>query len=273
MKILTTILFFFGFIIASINGQGVLDYQLEENISYYTEDQIETEYQQSRCKLDLYYPTGLDSFATIVWFHGGGLRAGAKFIPDQLKQQGVAVVAANYRLYPKVNNPVYTKDAAAAVAWVFDKIEEYGGDRTKIFVSGHSAGGYLASMVGLDPSYLDDHNISADEIAGLIPFSGHAITHFTIREERGIDGKKVIVDEFAPLRHIRKEAPPYIIVTGDRDQELLGRYEENAYMWRMMKEVGHPDCKLFELDGFNHGQMDDPAYYLLLKEVKRIMKK
>ena len=42
------------------------------------------------------------------------------------------------------------KDAAAAVAWVFNNIEDYGGRSELIFVSGHSAGGYLASMLGLD---------------------------------------------------------------------------------------------------------------------------
>ena len=176
------------------------------------------------------------------------------------------------KLHPKVNNPIYTQDAAASVAWVFDNIESYGGATNHIFVSGHSAGGYLTSMIGLDKSYLEKHNVDADDIAGLIPFSGHTITHFTLREERGIDGKKVIVDEYAPLTHVRADSPPYIIITGDRKQELLGRYEENAYMWRMMDLVGHPDCKIFELDGFNHGGMAVPAFPLLLKEVRRIWK-
>jgi hypothetical protein len=64
-----------------------------------------------------------------------------------------------------------------------------GGDPDQVFISGHSAGGYLTSMVGLDKAYLGKHGIGADRIAGLIPFSGHTITHFTPREERWISKK------------------------------------------------------------------------------------
>ena len=247
-------------------------YRIEADISYYQAEMIHTSYQKERCKLDLYYPLDVEGFTTIVWFHGGGLRAGNKFIPEQLKEENVAIAAVNYRLHPKVKNPVYTEDAAASVAWVYNNIESFGGSSSRIFVSGHSAGGYLTSMIGLDKSYLEKHKIDADALAGLIPFSGHTITHFTLREEQGMDGMEVVVDDYAPLSHVRADAPPYIIITGDREQELLGRYEENAYMWRMMDLVGHPDCKIYELDGFNHGGMAVPAFPLLLKEVRRILK-
>ena len=75
-----------------------------------------------------------------------------------------------------------------------------------VFVSGHSAGGYLSMMVGLDKSYLAHFCVDADRIAGLIPFSGHTITHFTVREERGIPGTQAIVDNLAPLFHVRNDA-------------------------------------------------------------------
>ena len=48
---------------------------------------------------------------------------------------------------------------------------------------------------------------------------------------------------------------------------MLGRYEENAYLWRMMKLAGHTKTRLYELDGFDHGGMAQPAFPLLLKEV------
>jgi hypothetical protein len=104
----------------------------------------------------------------------------------------------------------------------------------------------------------------------LIPYSGHTITHFTVRGERGIDGKQPIIDEMAPLFHVRKDAPPLLLITGDRELEMLGRYEENAYLWRMMKLVGHPNVELFELDGYDHGGMAKPSHPLLLKFVRSI---
>ncbi len=105
-----------------------------------------------------------------------------------------------------------------------------------------------------------------------MPLSGHTITHFTVRKEMGISGKQPIIDEMAPLYHVRKDAPPLVLITGDRELEMLGRYEENAYMYRMMKVVGHEQCKIFELDGYGHG-MVEPAIPLLIKEVRARSKK
>lgn len=248
----------------------ITGYTTLQDIPYYPESEIAAdEYIKERCVLDLYYPENREGFPTVVWFHGGGLTGGNKSIPKELMNQGMAVVAVNYRLYPKVKAPVYIADAAAGVAWVFNHIEAYGGDPDLIFISGHSAGGYLSSMVGMDKRWLKKHEIDANRIAGLIPFSGHTITHFTVRTERGIEGTQPVIDDLAPLYHVRQDAPPLLLITGDREMEMMGRYEENAYMMRMMKVVGHPDTRLYEMDGYGHNMLT-PAFPLLIKEVKRI---
>lgn len=266
------LIFLLLFLVESNCFSQEIDYQLKQNIHYYSDsiNQSDT-YINERCVLDIYYPKNIKNFATIVWIHGGGLTSFQKEIPEELKNKGVAIVAINYRLYPKVKAPAYIEDTAAAVAWAFNNIQKFGGSKNLIFVSGHSAGGYLASMVGLDKKWLAIHNIDANKIAGLIPFSGHAITHFTVREERGISGTQPIVDDLAPLYYVRKDAPPLILITGDRELELLGRYEENAYLMRMMKVVGHEKTVMYELDGYGHN-MAQPAFPLLLNEVKKIRK-
>ena len=260
----------FGFGFSSYAQQA--QYETIQNIHYYSDSINQSDkYIHERCVLDVYFPKKLKDYATIVWFHGGGLTGGNKEIPEYLKEKGVCIVAVNYRLYPTIKAPNYIEDAAAAVSWVFKNIHKYGGDPNSIFLSGHSAGGYLVSMIGLDKSWLLKYDIDANKIAGLIPFSGHAITHFTVREERGIPGIQPIVDSLAPLYHVRPDAPPLLLITGDRELELLGRYEENAYLMRMMKLTGHKQTKLYELDGYGH-DMTYPAFPLLLKEVQRIMK-
>ena len=93
----------------------------------------------------------------------------------------------------------------------------------------------------------------------------------TVREERGIPATQPVVDVLAPLYHVRADAPPMLLITGDRELEMLGRYEENAYMMRMMKVAGHTQTRLMELDGYGHG-MTYPAYPLLINEVNRIVK-
>jgi acetyl esterase/lipase len=250
-----------------------LVYSLAADIPYRSEEARAADaYVKERCVLDLYYPEQVKNVATVVWFHGGGLTGGNKSIPKELKEKGIAVVAVNYRLSPKVKAQVAIEDAAAAVAWTFKHMPTYGGDPTRIFVAGHSAGGYLASMIGLDKSWLKSYDIDANAIAGLIPFSGHTITHLTIRAERGIPNTTPVVDQLAPLFHVRADAPPMLLITGDRELEMLGRYEENAYFYRMMKVAGHKDIRLFELDGYGHS-MTAPAFPLLLNEIMRISKR
>ena len=252
------------------DAKSSAQYNTQNNILYRTGDNL-TDYMKERCRLDVYHPVDKEDYPTIVWFHGGGLKGGRRFIPEALKEKNVAVVAVNYRLHPNVKSPAYIEDAAAAVAWVIKNIAKYGGSPRRLFVSGHSAGGYLTSMIGLDKRWLKKHGADPDQLAGLIPFSGHTITHFTVRAERGIDGKQPVIDDMAPLFHVRKDCPPLLLITGDRKLELLGRYEENAYLWRMMQVVGHPDTTIMELDGYNHGQMAQSAHPLLLRFIRRIL--
>jgi len=249
------------------------DYKTISNIHYYDESVNKADpYINERCVLDLYIPEKTKDFPTVIWFHGGGLTGGNKEIPELLKNKGIAVVGVNYRLSPKVNAPKYIEDAAAASAWVFKNIKKYGGNEKLIFISGHSAGGYLATMVGLDKSYLGKYGIDSNDFAEIIPFSGQMITHFTVRKERGSGELEAQIDEYAPLHFIRKDAPPLILITGDREKELLGRYEENAYMMRMMKLSGSEKTKLYELDSFDHVQMAQPAFFILLQEIKNYQK-
>ena len=122
-------------------------------------------------------------------------------------------------------------------------------------------------MTGLDKQWLQRYHLDANRIAGLIPLSGNAITHLAVREERGIRNTQPVVDEFAPLYHVRPDAPPLLLMTGDRELEMIGRYEENAYLQRMMKIAGHKNTLLYEFDGYGHN-MTGPAFPLLVNFVR-----
>src|SRR5690606_8832312 len=213
-----------------------ITYQVVENMGYRGDDAGDA-YAKERCVLDIYYPENKKDFPTVVWFHGGGITGGQKFIPNELKEKGLAVVAVNYRLSPKVKAPVYIDDAAAAIAWTFKHIADYGGDPTKIIVSGHSAGGYLVAMVGLDTSWLRQYREDSLKLVGIVDFRWHALTPMPVRAEQGIKGTQPMIDEYAPLYHVRNDAPPLMLISGDREMEMLGRDEENAYFYRMRKFV------------------------------------
>lgn len=220
-------------------------------------------YARERCKLDFYYPADKENYPVVVWFHGGGLTGGGRFIPDELKNSGMGVIAVNYRLLPKAQLDDCIDDAAAAVAWAFREVAKYKGNPKRIYVAGHSAGGYLTNMIGLDKKWLEKYNVDADSIAGLFPFSGQVITHFAYRKLKGIAETQPVIDEYAPLFHVRPDAPMIVIISGDRNMELYGRGEETAYFWRMLKVVGHKQAYYYEIGGFDHGAMAAPAFHIL----------
>jgi acetyl esterase/lipase len=135
-------------------------YRLEESLPYRGDSEIENDPSMKDCVLDLYLPPeGVSGFASVVWFHGGGLTGGDKEIPEGLKNAGLAVLGVRYRLAPNVRCVDCLDDAAAAVAWAFKNIGRFGGDVAKIFVSGHSAGGYISSMIGLDKRWLAKYGV------------------------------------------------------------------------------------------------------------------
>lgn len=249
-------------IITAIYAQKAGEHYIK-NISY-LETEDTSSYRKERCKLDIYIPQDAPhNFKTLIWFHGGGLTGGEKEIRAELKGHDIAIVAPNYRLYPHCKNPEYTFDAAAAVAWTIKHIKQYGGDPSQIYVSGHSAGGYLALMLALDKDYLQAYGVDADSIKGYYPISGQCATHYTIRKERKISFEKPIVDRYAPLNNIRVLKTKLKLITGDRKLEQISRYEENLYLKATLEGNGNAHIPIYEMAGFNHNTVVTPACALI----------
>jgi acetyl esterase/lipase len=218
-----------------------------------------TEYQQKQNRLDFRYKEGAKGFATVVWLHGGGLSGGKRERPSISSRYEIASAEVDYGLIPDVTYEQCLDDAAAAVAWAFKNVAKYGGDPKKIYLAGYSAGGYLSAMVGLDKKWLAKYNIDANQLAGIITFSGQMTTHFRVRAEQRHKGDRLVLNEFAPLWHVRKDASPILIVTGDRRMEKDGRVEENMLLYRLLVNAGHPDVSQYEIQGFDHS-MTSPGY-------------
>lgn len=270
MKRFLLFLFALALLCTGVTAQTAA-YRTDRNIAY--RDAAGDGYVDSLCRLDIYYPTDAKGFPTVVWFHGGGLTGGRRDIPQALCDKGFAVVGVDYRLAPRVKVADCVEDAAAAAAWVVRNIASYGGDPELIFIAGHSAGGYLTSMIGLDKRWMAPYGIDPDTaFAALIPYSGQVVTHFARRRELGIPDTQVVVDDMAPLNYVRPDCRPVLILSGDREQEMLGRYEENAYFWRMMRVAGHPDVQIREFEGFNHGNMPQAGHYVAVRYIRDYVK-
>ena len=245
-----------------------------KDVAYKTTEAI-SNHEKERCKLDLYLPKKEQGFPTLVWFHGGALKEGSKNdefnvrIGRSLAQAGVGIAMANYRLSPKVKFPGYVEDAAAAFAWVRRTSPRAEAIRKRVFVGGHSAGGYLTLMIGLDSRYLRNCGLETGAIAGLIPVSGQTMTHYTVREERGLAKDIIIADEAAPIHHVRKDAPPMLVLFAEKD--LPARAEENQYLVAALKAAGNERVVQRMIPDRDHGsiagnipQPGDPAAAAIL---------
>lgn len=239
------------------------DYSFKRDIAYKTGDA----YTNSMCLLDVAYVPGAADRPVIVWFHGGGLSGGHRDMPQAFLAKDYVVVDVEYRLAPKVSVPEILEDAAAAVAWVCSNIGSYGGSRRKIYLSGHSAGGYIVDMLCLNKKLLEPYGIDSDSFAAIVPYSGQTVTHYTHRRSQGIDPLTPTVDELAPLYHVRPGVPPFLVLSADREQELYGRYEEQAYFVRMLKLHGNEDIRLLEFDGYDHGGMPLPGHPVFMRYI------
>lgn len=179
-------------------------------------------------KLDMYLPES-ESFKVFVYIHGGGIESGdkkgTKIVGEFLAKNNIAFVSINYRMYPQAVYPEYIRDAAEAVGWIYKNITSYG-KCDGIYIGGSSAGGYISMMLCFDNKYLAPYKISSEIIRGYIHDAGQPTTHFNILRERGIDAKRVIVDEAAPLFHIGRSSsyPPMLFIVSDDDME--NRYEQ-----------------------------------------------
>jgi acetyl esterase/lipase len=261
---------------------GAVETKVIKDIAYKDDVVSLTPYEQDRCKLDLTLPVGAKGFATYVWFYGGGLKNGSKDlrtefcaeIRESLAQAGVAVVTPDYRLSPKAKYPAYVDDAAAAFAWTVKHIADHGGDPRKVFIGGHSAGGYLALLVAMDPERLKPHGLTLGSVAGIAQVSGQVFNHYTVREERGQARYGITSDEAAPAFHIRKSLPPILTIYAQND--MLSRAEENMFFVTTLKAAGHTENYSLRIDDRDHGtvghnirNLDDPARLAILNFIAK----
>lgn len=195
--------------------------------------------------LDLYLPD-CESFPVVIYFHYGGFtggdKKGYKFIP-YLVERGIAVISANYRMYPEAAFPDFIRDGAMAVAWAHKHMPEYG-NITGYFIGGSSAGGYLSMLLCFDKKYLKMHKLDPDDITGFIMDAGQPTTHFNVLVERGFDNRRVVIDEAAPIYHITegRNYPPMQIVVAENDRR--NRNEQNALLVSTLKHFGCEDEKI-----------------------------
>lgn len=189
--------------IAAVGG----GYTLTEGVAYGS---------LARQKLDIYTPASAPppgGWPLVVFFYGGswntGERAEYRFVGAALAARGVLTLIADYRLYPEVRYPDFLNDSAQALAFGLKDAAGLGANPKRVFVMGHSAGGYNAAMLALDPRWLAPTGHAPSELAGWIGLAGP----YDFFPTDNSDAQPVFFHPnypigAQPIEHARADAPP-----------------------------------------------------------------
>ncbi|SMD32760.1 Acetyl esterase/lipase [Reichenbachiella faecimaris] len=215
------------------------------NVKYHR-DIFYTEAKDSLQSLDVYWNSESKNAKVLLFVHGGGWLSGDKRqygeMATHLAAQGLTAVVVNYRLSPLVKFPAHTEDVASAINWTNQFIRNYNGDRNKIYLMGHSAGGHLVSLIALDGRYLKKHKLKAKSIQGVLTISAA----FEIKPQEGGATKKYLgmvfgddenvwnqasCTSYVESKSIGKVIPRFLISWGKHENSLITKESLN-----MMKE-------------------------------------
>ena len=161
-------------------------------------------------KLDLYLPKEKPEGApTFLFLHGGGMREGDRahygYIATPFAANGIITAVASYRLTGQgFHFPDQPEDVAAAVRWIHQNIQKYGGDPDLVYVGGHSAGAILSAYVGVRGTWREKMGLPKGLIKGVAPVSGPYDLR-AVRRSGEIDG-------YVPDPELRAEASPILNV-------------------------------------------------------------
>jgi acetyl esterase/lipase len=208
----------------------------------------------ARQLLDLTLPRGCtDDTPLLVFFHGGGWQSGSRrdyaFLARAFAAEGVAVALPDYRLWPAARWPDFVQDGAAALAWLR---AASGVPRGRLFIMGHSAGGFIAAALALDPRWLNAAGLPDGRaaLAGAVLVSAPIAWQPTDEPVRSIfaaapGGRIEAVPDAASLAG----APPLLLLHGTADT-VVGAFHSE----RLAEDVAAAGgtARLHLMDGAGH---------------------
>ncbi|MFJ2289063.1 alpha/beta hydrolase [Pseudomonas iridis] len=198
-----------------------------------------------RQKLDVYVPRhALPDAPVVVFFYGGSWNSGARedynFVGEALASRGIVAVVADYRLYPQVRYPLFLQDAARAVAWTKANIREFSGNPQRLYLMGHSSGGYNAAMLALDGDLLAAAGMSPKDRRGWIGLAGPY--DFLPIENPAVRPVFFWPDsppQSQPINHVSRDAPPALLIAASKD-DLVNPTRNTGGLAHKLRAAGVP---------------------------------
>ncbi|MEQ8248735.1 MAG: alpha/beta hydrolase [Alphaproteobacteria bacterium] len=195
-----------------------------------------------------------------VFVHGGYWYSQDKTVFESMAPafvaRGATLVSINYPLAPSVTMTDIVESCRTCLAHIFKNARTWGGDPSRLYVSGHSAGGHLAATListdwpGLDAALPDDMIKGAMPISGL--YDLEPIRHLTMNETLGITEAEV--QRLSPILAIPAAAGSMIMGVGTNEGAEFSRQQADYVdAWR----AGGLTCEALNLEGLNHFSIVD----------------
>jgi len=236
-------------------------------------------------RYDVYAPRGADKAPVLVFWHGGGWTNGyrdyVRFMAPHVTRQGMVLVAPSYRLTPADRLPAALDDCLAVLAALNRDVGALGGAPDRIYLSGHSAGGHLATMTALRHDRWLAAGVAANTIRGCLPISGimdlyHPAPAADSLEERVYTMVLADANEDAvmsPMCWTSGIRIPMLLTHGERDSERVIR--SNRRLFALMQQQDGSPVRHAVLPGLDHFQthtclrQGDHPWYTALRTMVR----
>jgi len=184
-------------------------------------------------KVDVYLPADSQArgLPVLCFLHGGAWISGTKewmgFMAPSFTAHGITFASIVYRLAPQHLFPTGLEDCAAAIRFLYERAASFNGDRNRLFLGGHSAGGHYAALLAVRRDWQAKINLPTDVLKGCLPISGV----YRFGENSGLSMRPRFLGpegngaELAasPILHVQGKPPPFFIACGENDFPHLVR--------------------------------------------------
>ncbi|HWU77944.1 MAG TPA: alpha/beta hydrolase [Rhodanobacter sp.] len=200
--------------------------------------------------LDVYRPRDARQAPVVVFFYGGSWKSGKRqwyhWAGEALAKRGLVVVIPDYRLWPKVRLDGFMQDAAHAVAWAHAHASEYGGDPSRLFLMGHSAGAHIGALLATDGHWLAGVGMHPRQLSGFIGLAG-PYDFLPLKNPDFIDmfgSTHAAQLRSQPVHFVDGDEPPMLLMQGSADKVVWARNATSLAM--AMQRMGEPvEVKLY----------------------------
>ncbi len=203
--------------------------------------------KENQVKMDVFSPKKATNAPMLVFIHGGNWNSGKKstyaFFGKQMAKHGVITAVIDYRMGPGVNIQQMAMDVARSVEWFKENGATYGGDKSRLFISGHSAGGQLAALVALNDEYFKKLKVD-NPIKGAILIDAFGLDMYDYLSLKSYASDSIYYSTFttnpenwkagSPIHYIHKNMPPLQIFVGGKTWPAISR--DNFNFWSKAKE-------------------------------------